>query len=82
MTADTEAAATPRCDEAPLGTGFDALLECRHELEHCIAAEHRNPTRNTEVLVGLQREMGRLSGELRRYDGLLRTLSRGRARER
>ncbi len=62
-----------------LGSGIDALLECRHELEHCIAAEHRSTRRNGEVLHVFEREIGRLNGELLRYDGLLRTLSRGRA---
>jgi hypothetical protein len=64
--------------DVTLKAGFDALLECRQELEHCIAAEHRKPVRNGDILQALGREMGRLNDDLTRHDGLFRTLSRGR----
>ncbi len=64
--------------ETNLERGFDALLECHQSLEHCIAAEKRQPRPDTTALHLLGRERQRLKGELSRYDGLFRTLSRGR----
>ena len=58
--------------------GFDALLKCDQTLEHCIAAEQRQPRPDPSALRFLGRERHRLKGELARYDGLFRTLARGR----
>lgn len=55
-----------------------ALLAHRHSLDHLIAAQRRCPLPDPSELDALERETLRLRGELDRYDGLLRTLSRGR----
>jgi len=54
-------------------------LRARHgALEARIGAEHRRPLPDTSVLQKLKREKLRLKDELARYDGLSRTLARGR----
>lgn len=64
--------------EETLKARFDALLQRRHRLDHEIAAEWRRARPDKSELRWLEREALRLRGELERYDGLLRTLSRGR----
>ena len=71
-------ASTTHKDTA-LQHGFESLLKCDQSIEHCIAAEQRQPLPNAAALQLRGSERRRLQGELARYDGLFRTLSRGRS---
>ena len=66
--------------DAGLSARIDAVQRRHRRLDERVAAEHRRPQPDMSVLQSLKREKLRLKDELARYEGLLRTLARGRAR--
>lgn len=62
-----------------LKSDYDALLADRQRLDHQIAHERRSPLPDRCKLDFLERDAARLRRELERYEGLFRTLARGRA---
>ena len=62
-----------------LKSRIEALRSRHGKLESRIEVEHRRPLPDTSVLQRLKREKLRLKDEISRYDGLARTLARGRA---
>jgi len=63
----------------PLKSRIEALRARHGKLEARIETEHQRPLPDTSVLQRLKREKLHLKDELARYDGLSRTLTRGRA---
>ncbi len=58
---------------------MDAIERRHRRLDDRVAEEHRRPQPDASVLQTLKREKLRLKDELMHYEGLMRTLSRGRA---
>ena len=63
---------------AGLAGRIEALRQRHRSLDNRVTAEHQRPRPDSAVLQGLKRKRLRLRDELARYEGLLRTISRGR----
>jgi hypothetical protein len=66
-------------DTVGISSRIQAVQRRHRGLDERVAAEHRRPQPDTGVLQTLKREKLRLKDELARYEGLVRTLERGRA---
>ena len=62
-----------------LKSEYEVLLADRQRLDHQIAGERRSPLSDRCKLDFFEREAARLRCELERYEGLFRTLARGRS---
>ena len=61
-----------------LSSRIDAMRLRHRRIDDRVAAEHRRPQPDMSVLQSLKREKLRLKDGLARYEGLLRTVARGR----